>query len=204
MIGLTTRNPSEDVVASAFIATPRGECPLEELKIGDRIITRDNGLQKICWVGRRDLTAQDLSAQPHLKPVLIRAGALGNGLPESNMLVSPQHRFLIHNEKAGALDVETEVLAAAKHLVGIQGVDVIEARQASYILFMFEQHEVILSNGTWTECFQPAEKVVDGMGAEQRKEIFALFPSLHETNGVKAYQETRQSFDQNRAKMLVK
>ena len=34
-----------------LIATPQGEVPVEELKAGDQIITRDNGIQEIRWTG---------------------------------------------------------------------------------------------------------------------------------------------------------
>lgn len=38
------------------IATPRGECAVEALRVGDRVITRDNGLQEIRWIGQRTLS----------------------------------------------------------------------------------------------------------------------------------------------------
>ncbi len=186
------------------IATPRGERRVEDLQVGDRIITRDNGLQEIRWVGQRDLTGQDLVASPHLKPVLIRAGSLGHGLPERDLLVSPQHRMLINSERASLYFEEREVLAAAKHLTGLEGVDVVESSSVSYLHFMFDQHEVVLSNGSWTESFQPGEQVLDGMGTDQRDEIFDLFPELREKEGLENYQAARRSLKKHEAKLLVK
>ena len=43
---------------------------------------------------------------------------------------------------------------------------------------MFDQHEVILSDGTWTESFQPAEAVLNAMDAESRAELLGMFPDL--------------------------
>jgi Ca2+-binding RTX toxin-like protein len=186
-----------------LIATPRGEKLVEELQLGDRVITRDNGLQEIRWIGHRALGAQDLHNAPHLKPVLIRAGALGHGLPERDMLVSPQHRLLLNSERAALYFEEREVLAAAKHLTGMEGVDQVEASGTTYIHFMFDQHEVVLSNGAWTESFQPGEQVLDGMGAEQRDEIFDLFPELREAQGIEAYQAARRSLKKHEARLLV-
>ncbi len=186
-----------------LIATPRGEKLVEELQLGDRVITRDNGLQEIRWIGHRALGAQDLQNAPHLKPVLIRAGALGHGLPERDMLVSPQHRLLLNSERAALYFEEREVLAAAKHLTGMEGVDQVEASGTTYIHFMFDQHEVVLSNGAWTESFQPGEQVLDGMGAEQRDEIFDLFPELREAQGIEAYQAARRSLKKHEARLLV-
>lgn len=186
------------------IATPRGERRVEDLQVGDRIITRDNGLQEIRWVGQRDLAGQELIKTPHLMPVLIRAGSLGQGLPERDLLVSPQHRMLINSERASLYFEEREVLAAAKHLTGLNGVDVVESSSVSYIHFMFDQHEVVLSNGSWTESFQPGEQVLDGMGNEQRDEIYNLFPELREAEGLENYQAARRSLKKHEAKLLVK
>ena len=185
------------------IATPRGERRVEDLSVGDRIITRDNGLQEIRWIGQRDMTGQELEKTPHLKPVLIQAGSLGHGLPERDLLVSPQHRMLINSERAALYFEEREVLAAAKHLTGLKGVDVVECSAISYIHFMFDQHEVVLSNGSWTESFQPGEQVLDGMGTEQRDEIFDLFPELREKDGLDAYQSARRSLKKHEAKIVI-
>jgi len=160
-------------------------------------------LQEIRWVGRRDLTGQELCQAPNLKPVLIRAGSLGRGLPERDMMVSPQHRMLINNNRSALYFDEREVLAAAKHLTGMEGVDTVEASGVSYIHFMFDQHEVVLSNGAWTESFQPGEQVMDGMGDAQRNEIYDLFPELREAEGLKDYQAARRSLKKYEAKLLT-
>jgi hypothetical protein len=68
---------------------------------------------------------------------------------------------------------------------------------------MFDQHEVVLSNGAWTESFQPGEQVLDGMGTEQRDEIFELFPELREAEGLSAYQAARRSLKKHEARLLV-
>ena len=186
------------------IATPRGERLVQELKVGDRIITRDNGLQPIRWIGTRALTGQELQQAPHLRPVLIRAGSLAPDLPESDLLVSPQHRVLVNNDKTALYFEEREVLAAAKHLTGMAGVERAGTRGVTYVHFMFDQHEVVLSNGSWTESFQPGEQVLDGMGDDQRDEIFDLFPELRDQNGLRAYQAARRSLKRHEARLLVK
>ncbi|WP_375553565.1 Hint domain-containing protein [Roseovarius mucosus] len=186
------------------IATPRGEKLVEELKVGDKVITRDNGLQEIRWIGQRGLSGDELARSPHLRPILIRAGSLGHGLPERDMLLSPQHRILLNSDRAALYFEEREVLAAAKHLIGIEGVSQVETRAATYIHFMCDQHEVVLSNGTWTESFQPGEQVLDGMGAAQRDEIYDLFPELRAVEGIEAYQAARRSLKRHEAQLLVR
>ncbi|MFT5742417.1 MAG: hypothetical protein ACI86S_000476 [Paracoccaceae bacterium] len=186
------------------IATPQGERLVEELRIGDRIITRDNGVQEIRWVGRKEISGKALVANPHLKPILLRAGSLGNGLPERDMLVSPNHRMLVASEKTQLYFEEREVLASAKHLVGSDGIHAVDMIGTAYIHFMFERHEVVLSNGTWTESFQPGDYSLKGISGEQRNEIFELFPELRSKSGLEDYQSARRTLKKHEAKLLVK
>ncbi len=186
------------------IATPKGERLVEELQVGDRIITRDNGLQEIRWIGAKPLTGVELAQNTHLKPILIREGALGNGLPERDMLVSPNHRVLVNNEKTALYFEEREVLAAAKHLVGADGIQELDVMGTTYIHFMFDNHEVVLSNGAWTESFQPGDYTLQGIGNAQRNEIFELFPELKTTEGLSDYQSARRSLKAHEAKLLVR
>ncbi|MBS0122685.1 Ig-like domain-containing protein [Thetidibacter halocola] len=186
-----------------LIATPQGERLVEDLKIGDRVITRDNGIQQVRWIGRKDLTGHDLARKPHMNPVLIRKGALGNNLPEHDMLVSPNHRVLVANDKTALYFEEREVLVAAKHLTGLDGVDAVEANGVAYIHFMFDQHEVVLSNGAWTESFQPGDYTLKGIGNAQRQEILELFPELEQAEGLRAYGAARRSLKRHEAQLLV-
>lgn len=187
-----------------LIATPRGEIPVEELREGDRVITRDNGIQQIRWTGAREMSAGDFLLAPHLAPVMIRAGSLGNGLPETDMIVSPNHRILIANDRTSLYFDEHEVLVAAKHLVGLDGVTALQSAGTSYIHFMCDHHEVVLSNGAWTETFQPGDQTLKGMGNAQRDEIYEIFPELKLPGGVEAYAAARKSLKRHEAMLLTR
>lgn len=186
-----------------LIATMDGEKRVENLKLGDRIITRDNGAQEIRWLGSKAMTGAVLQANPHLQPILIRKGALGKGLPERDMLVSQNHRILVNNAEVGLLFNEPEVLVAAKHLVNAdKGISLVSASQTTYVHFMFDHHEVVLSDGTWTESFQPGDQAMASVSAAQRDEITELFPELAHTQGREAYASSRLSLKAYEAKLL--
>ena len=187
-----------------LIATPRGEVAVETLKEGDRVITRDNGIQEIRWMGSKGLTGRELLQKEHLKPVLIQKGSLGYGLPERDMLVSPNHRVLVNNDKTALYFEEREVLVAAKHLTGLAGVNRVDTMKTTYIHFMFDQHEVILSDGSWTESFQPGHQTLDGLGNAQRQEILELFPELATEAGREDYHAARRTLKRHEAKLLTK
>ncbi|MBY6065442.1 Hint domain-containing protein [Leisingera aquaemixtae] len=186
-----------------LIATPLGERRVEDLQAGDRVITRDNGIQEIRWVGIRTLEGADMKGRAHLQPVLIRQGALGNGLPERDMMVSPNHRVLVANDKTALYFEDREVLVAAKHLTGLAGVDVVELASVTYIHFMFDQHEVVLSDGAWTESFQPGDQSLRGLDNAQRNELFELFPELKSQKGREGYTAARRSLRKHEAHLLV-
>ena len=187
-----------------LIATPKGERLVEDLTIGDKIITRDNGIQEIRWVGEKKLNWQSLAANPHLMPILIKRGSLGNDLPERDMMVSPNHRMLVANDKTSLYFEEREVLAAAKHLVNNRDIVKAEVMHTSYLHFMFDNHEVVLSDGSWTESFQPGDLALKSVGNAQRNEIMELFPELATAEGISAYQSARKTLKAHEARLLVR
>jgi Ca2+-binding RTX toxin-like protein len=185
-----------------LIATPKGEIPVEQLRVGDKVVTRDNGLQEIRWMGAKEMGWHDFAANPHLRPIRIRAGSLGNGLPERDLLLSPNHRLLVANDRTALYFDEHEVLVAAKHLIGAEGVTQVDSVGTTYIHFMFDQHEVVLSNGAWTESFQPGDYSLKGLGNAQRAELLELFPELASRPGLEGYQAARKTLKKHEAQLL--
>jgi Hint domain len=176
----------------AMITTQRGELPVQMLEVDDRVITRDNGIQPVRWVGKTQMFLQDFQAEPHLLPVLVRQGSLGKGLPERDMMVSPNHRILVTNERTSLRFAEREVLVAAKHL-SVPGVHTVQSSGTTYVHFMCDRHEVVLVNGIWTESFQPEDQSLKSIGNAQRLEIYEIFPELKTTAGRAAYGAARQT-----------
>jgi hypothetical protein len=175
-----------------MIATDRGWRPVEALSRGDRIVTRDNGLKRVAWAGRRDLTYGELAEVPEIRPILIRKGALGDDLPDRDMMVSPNHRFLIESRRS----TTKEVLVAARFLLDGPGIDRVPVLGVSYLHVLLDGHEVILANGQWTESFHPDDQTLLSLSGRTRSEILALFPEI-ETQGAArrfpAAREIRQS-----------
>lgn len=73
---------------------------------------------------------------------------------------------------------EREVLVAAGHLEAMPGVQQLLTKGITYVHLMFDQHEIVHSDGCWTESFQPGATVLSGMQDAQRDEVLELFPEL--------------------------
>ena len=204
-----TYSEIEDVVIcftpGTKIATPKGEIAVEALQPGDKVFTRDNGIQEIVWAGSRTLSGADLVQTPTLQPVLVRAGSLGPSVPEQDLLLSPNHRLLMTSHRAALHFEDNEVFAAAKHLTSADGIDAVESHGVTYIHLMFARHEVILSNGAWTESFQPGDHALKGVGDSQRREIFQLFPELEKLDTSRAgFGAARRVLKRHEAAILTK
>ncbi|WP_417249432.1 Hint domain-containing protein [Celeribacter sp.] len=162
-----------------MIETPQGARAVAELSEGDWVLTKDNGPQKIMWIGGRRISGARLYAMPELRPVRLRADALGVGEPTSDLVVSPHHRMLIGGAAARELFNADEVLVAAQDLVNDRSIVVDRhIREVSYIHLMLESHQVLFANGLETESFHPAFTDLGALDAGQQERLLTVMPEL--------------------------
>ncbi|CUH78600.1 Hint domain-containing protein [Tropicibacter naphthalenivorans] len=201
---IETINYTPCFTPGTMIKTASGEVDAADIKPGDVVLTRDNGYQTVRWAGSKPLTGLEISANAALQPIRIAAGALGRGMPERDMVVSPQHRVVMSGAAIQLLFGEEEVLVAACHLVGRPGIEqVCPKAGVTYVHFMFDRHELVMSDGTWTESFQPGDLSLAGLDTDQRAELLALFPELAKSSGQEAYGAARMSLKAFQARLLT-
>ncbi|WP_405403640.1 Hint domain-containing protein [Paracoccus sp. Ld10] len=164
--------------AGTMIRTPNGDVAVEDLRVGDLVETGDNGARPIRWIGGRTLDRVDLVMAPKLRPVRIRAGALGQGVPSRDLMVSPQHRVLVRSAIAQRMFGTTEVLVAARQLTALDGVDEVAVDTVSYYHILFARHEIVFSNDAQTESLYTGPQAMKSLGQAAQDEIFTLFPEL--------------------------
>lgn len=169
-----------------LIETPAGLRAVETLHPGERVLTRDDGAQEVVWTGGRRMSGARLYAMPELRPVRFRAGALGIGRPDADLLVSPQHRMLVQGPAARALFNEAEVLVAAADLVNGGSVRIEQGlREVQYIHLLFERHQILCANGLESESFHPGASTLEMIEPAARAGLLALMPQL--AGGTAAY-----------------
>lgn len=180
-----------------LILTLSGEQPIETLKVGDRVVTRDGGSRTLRWIGQRRMTVSPASA-----PIRILPGALGEGVPEREVRVSPLHRVLVRSAKAQMLFGQNEVLVAAKFLVNDSTIlrDT-TARIVDYVHLMFDDHTVVYTEGLLSESLQAGAAGLAALSPEARAELLSIFPELA-NQGREGHVATRPSLRAREAVVL--
>ncbi|MBF0859143.1 hypothetical protein HKD24_07925 [Gluconobacter sp. LMG 31484] len=126
-----------------LIATPGGERPVEDLKIGDPILTATGKVRPVHWIGRRAYDPLFAYGNRDILPVLIQAGALAEGLPQRDLVISPLHAMFIDG-----------FLIPALHLVnGISIIQIKRPETIRYVHVELESHDLLLAEGAPSESF---------------------------------------------------
>ncbi|MEJ5218408.1 Hint domain-containing protein [Cognatishimia sp. D5M38] len=162
-----------------LISTPYGARPIESLHEGDLVHTKDNGTQEVQWIGSRRMTGARLFTFPKLRPIRVKSGALGSGEPQGDLIVSPDHKFVVRGDVARDLFNTPEVLVSASELVnGTSIATDFAMREVTYMHLMLERHEIIFANGVETESFHPADANMSVLDETDRQRLEALDPAL--------------------------
>jgi hypothetical protein len=149
-------------LAGTAVACPGGARPVEDLAVGDLVLTADGGVRPVRFVGRQ--TFATLFADPRrTRPVHIDAGALGEGLPLRDLCVSPDHALLVDGVlvQAGAL-VNGTTVAPMTDL----------PERFTYFHVELDDHALILAEGV------PAETFVDNV-TRRRFDNYADYEALY-------------------------
>ncbi len=128
------------------ILTSKGEAHVEDLVIGDLVVTADGEAMPIRWIGRNLFKKAGTRPWPeNVQPILVSRFAIDDKTPHADLYLSPGHALYIDG-----------VLIPVKHLINgtsitpamPEGMDAVE-----YFQIELETHEVIFAEGTPVESF---------------------------------------------------
>ena len=156
--------------SGTLIDTANGPRRVEDLAVGDLVVTLDHGLQPVRWRGRRTVAGRGRAA-----PVRIAAGTLGN---MRDLVVSRRHRMLVTGWRAELVTGEAEVLIAAADLVNDTTIRPDPCDSVTYVHILFDRHEIVFAEGAPSESFYPGAVALDRLEAPQREELLTIFPEL--------------------------
>jgi hypothetical protein len=130
-------------LAGTQIATPEGECRVEDLAAGDLVLTAAGETRPVLWIGRQSVTPMFADPQRSY-PIRIAPGALAEDVPSRDLYVSPDHALLVDG-----------VLIQAGALVNGATVTRVERPEAHFVYYHIElaDHALVLAEGAVAETF---------------------------------------------------
>jgi hypothetical protein len=152
LVGLDRKTATTRFAEVACVSFTRGthitlasgeQVPIERLRVGDRVLTRDDGPQPIRWIGQNTIRAVGAFA-----PVMIRQGALHN---ENDLVLSPDHRIFIYQRQDHLGAGRAEVLVKVRHLVNGTSVIQLDGGFVEYFQLLFDDHQIIYAEGIAAE-----------------------------------------------------
>jgi hypothetical protein len=130
--------------AGTRILTADGQKPVEQLRAGDSVLTvRDGAERRIIWTGQRTVDLAAHANPDKVRPVVIAAGAFGEGLPERDLKLSPDH----------ALYIEGYLIEAKTLVNGATVTRDTSARYVTYHHIELARHDVVLAEGLAAETY---------------------------------------------------
>ena len=151
-------------LAGTLIATPEGERPVEDLAIGELVLTISGETRPVRWIGRQRVMRMFANPLANF-PIRIAAGALDEDVPVRDLFVSPDHALLVDG-----------VLAQAGALVNGTSIVRVERPEEHFTYFHIEleDHALVLAEGV------PAETFVSNV-TRRRFDNYAEFEALYGT-----------------------
>jgi hypothetical protein len=124
------------------IATPNGDVTVEDLRVGDRVLTASGDARPIVWTGQRRVDCARHPRTDLVHPVHIRRGAFAEGRPKRDLWLSPDHAVFCDG-----------VLIPAYCL--INGATILQEPVASVQYFHIEldRHDIVLAEGLAAESY---------------------------------------------------
>jgi hypothetical protein len=126
------------------ILTARGDVAVEDLAVGENVVTASGAKRPIRWIGHRTLGISRHPAPRDVWPVRIAADAFGAGLPRRDLWVSPGHNIVAEG-----------VLIPACALLNGVSVAQVEMGHVEYWHVELDAHDILLAEGL------PAESYLD-------------------------------------------
>ena len=146
------------------ILTDRGDVNVEDLAIGDLVKTA-NGFQPIKWIGKQSVDPNRVKSALRSHPICVKAGALGDNLPQRDLYLSPDHALLVDGLliNAGAL---------------VNGTSIIKTDPTTpftYYHVELDVHALMVVEGTYAESYLPQKE--DRHCYDNSDEFEALYPN---------------------------
>ncbi len=145
------------------------QTPIEKLRVGARVLTRDHGPQTVLWIGHHRMLATG-----DLAPIVIKAGTLNN---EGDLVVGPNHRIFVSRDDSRHRAGRPDLLIKARHLVNGDTIHVREGGPLDYCQLLFDRHPVVYAEAIAAEAQIFGPRARPTLPAELLDRVTPLLPA---------------------------
>lgn len=189
------------VAPGTLFATSRGAVPAETIRPGDMLET-DRGAQPVRWVGHLRLKAASC-LQDGACPVRIGVGALGQGMPFRDLVVSPGQRILLSGARIERLCGAPAAFVRAGDLLHLDGVESVRTSWAIYVCLLFDTQEVLDVAGARFGSFRPDRDAARSLSAKLTASMLCTVPRLRYEPGAASYVAPYPSLNAREARLVL-
>lgn len=177
------RNPTSfpgGILEGANVRTPCGPRRVELVRAGDLIVTRDNGLQPVRAIWRREVSSAEMASNIDLAPIRLKPRAIGPMMPQRDVCLAPDHRILVPGYRLLGEEKTTGCLVEARDLAGTSDAVYVDCTTeiVRYFTLVFDAHQVFCTNGLPVESFFPSPETVSDLDDSLRDDLARMFPTL--------------------------
>ncbi len=126
------------------IRAATGDVPVEQLRVGDRVVSAFGGMVPLRWLGHRRVACHRHPRPEAVWPVRVRAGAIAPGVPARDLLLSPDHAVYCTTAR---------VLVPVRQLVNGCSIVVQPMAEVVYHHLELPVHDVIFAEGLTCESY---------------------------------------------------
>lgn len=159
LTGLTVGTP---------IMTNRGQYLVEELQLGDLLMTKDAGARPLLSVAYQDIS---LATQAEIAPIYFEAGSIAPDFPSASLYLDPMQLITIRHDLFELCFERREVLVAARDIAPYVGGQQVSGTYDVSLIFLtldaphlIYSENVILSLGCQDEA--PPRPIITGADVE--------------------------------------
>ncbi|MGO4852597.1 Hint domain-containing protein [Phaeovulum sp. W22_SRMD_FR3] len=164
--------------AGSSIATDEGEQPIDWLRPGDKVLTRDNGYQPLLWVGQ---VALGRLCPPSARPLTLQADCFGPALPQRPLTLTRGHGLLLAAPELQLWFGDNEMFARADQVVrpGDTAAPAPHAGRQVLYHMLFAEQEVVLAEGLWVETLRATPDYTALLPDSARRRLAAKLAGKH-------------------------
>ncbi len=172
LVNIDTSNPRAKFASLASVSFSRGtritlatgeQRRIEDLRVGDKVLTRDNGVQPVRWIGHQTVRATGAMA-----PIVISKGTFNN---TRELRLSPNQRLFVYQREDKLNAGQAEVTVKAELLVNGDSVTRSDGGFVDYYQILFDNHEFIFAEGIATESMTIDHRTSPALPREVQERI---------------------------------